>query len=491
MRSSPRKLSLGSVLATVAVAEFMLVLDVSIVNVALPTIRGDLGFSETGLQWVVNAYAVTFGGFLLLGGRAADLYGGKRVFTGTLGLFTLASLACGLAPGGAFLIGARAVQGFAASLLSPATLSILTGTFAGDERKRAIAIWSGVAIGGGAVGAILGGLLTELLSWRWIFFVNVPVGAILLVVGLHSLPASTKRGRPRLDLPGAVTVTVSLLALVLAFVRSSVVGWSSWQTLLPLLAGVALVAVFLVIEWRLASEPLVPLSIFRSRPVAVGNLLMFSSFMAVVATWFFLTLYLQIVRHYSPLDAGLFFLPLSLVVIAASQIGFKLTGRLSGRVVTGVGGLLAGVGLLWLGRIGVNSSLLAVAAPALISMTGSGLMYAPITLASTAEIAPELVGLASGLLNATRQLGGAFGLAVLTTVAIWKTHAASGNHTAALTAGYRDAFDGGALFFLLAAILGLLLLPALRGDANTERARGNDNEASTGIGRGREERRAA
>jgi MFS family permease len=218
---------------------------------------------------------------------------------------------------------------------------------------------------------------------------------------------------------------------------------------------------------------------------------MFSSFMAVVATWFFLTLYLQIVRHYSPLDAGLFFLPLSLVVIAASQIGFKLAGRLSGRVVTGVGGLLAGVGLLWLGRIGVNSSLLAVAAPALISMTGSGLMYAPITLASTAEIAPELVGLASGLLNATRQLGGAFGLAVLTTVAIWKTHAASGNHTAALTAGYRDAFDGGALFFLLAAILGLLLLPALRDDANTERARGNDNEASTGIGRGREERRAA
>jgi EmrB/QacA subfamily drug resistance transporter len=436
----------AGILPLLAVAELMLVLDVSIVNVALPTIRADLGFGPSGLAWVVNAYALAFGGFLLLGGRAADLVGGRRVFLGALTAFVAMSLACGLASGRLLLVVARAGQGLSAAVLSPATLSILTATYRGEARHRALAIWTAVAIAGGAVGGLLGGVLTGLLSWRWIFIVNVPVGAVLLVLAAGRLPRGRPAARGPLDLAGAVSATGGLVALVWALIRSHDVGWGSAQVLGGLFAAAVLLAAFALVEARLARAPLVPFGVFRSRALSAGNVLSFLSFVPVLPTWFLLTLYLQGVRGCTPLQTGLLFVPMSLAVIGGSQLGFAVLPRASARALLAAGGLVACAGLAWLGALSDGTSLVWVIVAGSIAMVGGGVMFAPITVAATTVAGPEHGGLASGLLNTTRQLGGAVGLAVLGTLAS--------------SAGRGTALTAGAAVFLATAAVGALALPA-------------------------------
>ena len=449
-------------LPVLATAEFMLVLDLSIVNVALPKIQAGLGFTPGALEWVINAYALTFGGFLLLGGRAADLFGGRRVFLAALSVFTLASLACGLASGPAGLIAARAVQGLSAGVLSPATLSILTAAFTDSRaRNRALSIWSAVAIGGGAVGAVAGGLLTGLLSWRWIFSVNVPVGGVLLAAAAACLPRETaSTGRSRLDLAGALTATGGLTAITWALIGAQSDGWLSAQVIGALAAGVMLLGAFAVVETRVARAPLVPFSVFGSRLVSAGNALSFLGFVPVMAIWFFLTLYLQDVRGYSALQAGLVFLPLSLAVAAGTQASFKLIPHADTRLVYLGGGLAAAAGAVWLAQLTPAGSLLwTVTVPACLVMAGGGLMFAPVMAAATAGLPPSQGGLASGLLNTSRQTGGALGLAILASVAAAHTGTTHGSH-AGLTAGFSAAFAVAAGIFAATAMAGALILPS-------------------------------
>jgi EmrB/QacA subfamily drug resistance transporter len=449
-------------LALLAVAEFMLTLDLSIVNVALPAIRGDLGFDQSSLQWVVNGYALTFAGFLLLGGRAADLFGGRRVFLGALSVFSLASLGCGLATGQIALVAARGVQGLSAGVLAPATLSILTGTFREPRaRNRALSIWTATAIGGGAVGGLLGGVLTGALSWRWIFFVNVPLGTLLLALAISRLPRGVAApARQELDVAGAVTVTGTLTALVWALIRSGDTGWGSVDVTGGFAGAAVLLGFFVLVETRMARTPLVPFWVFRSRLLSAGNLLSFMSFVPVMATWFFLTLYLQGVRGITPMQTGLMFLPLSLAVVGGSQVSFRIVSRTDARMLFVAGGLIAAAGLAWLGRLSAATALPWVIIPATITMVGGGLMFAPVTVASTAGVAPEQGGLASGLLNTTRQIGGALGLAVLATVAAAHNSGPTGQGPAALSAGYATALSVGAAIFVATAIAGALALPA-------------------------------
>jgi EmrB/QacA subfamily drug resistance transporter len=461
----------AGLLALLAVAEFMLTLDLSIVNVALPAIDAEVGFSESSLQWVVNGYALTFAGFLLLGGRAADVFGGRRVFFAALSAFTVASLACGLATSEGALVAARVVQGLSAGVLAPATLSILTATYHDpDDRTRALAIWTAVAIGGGAIGGLLGGVLTSALSWRWVFFVNVPVGAWLLALAAARLPRSRADVvRPELDVPGAVTVTAGLTALVWALIRSDDAGWGSPEVIGGLMAAAVLLAAFALIETTVARSPLVPFAVFRSRPLSAGNLLSFLSFVPVMATWFFLTLYVQGVRGYTALETGLLFLPVSLAVVGGSQISFFAISRINARVLFATGGLLAALGLSWLGALSAETGLVWVIAPASIAMLGGGLMFAPITVAATSGVTPDQGGLASGLLNTTRQIGGVVGLAALGTIAASHTSAvADQGHVEALAAGYATAFEVGAATFVATALVGAIALPGRVGAPDRE-----------------------
>jgi EmrB/QacA subfamily drug resistance transporter len=442
-------------LALLAVAEFMLTLDLSIVNVALPSMRRDLGFSQSALQWVVNGYALTFAGFLLLGGRASDIFDGRRVFLGSLGMFSIASLACGIAWSGPVLVGARVVQGLAAGLLAPTTLSILTRTYeSSDARNRALAIWSGVAIGGGAAGGVIGGLLTSTLSWRWVFVLNVPVGACLITFAARRLPRMPGTRNPDLDVAGAITITGSLVALMWALVRSSDVGWGATEIRAALVIAAALLGAFVLIELRIAKAPLVPFSIFRTRSIWAGNLLSFLSFLPVMGVWFFLTLYLQVSRHYTPMQTGVLFLPLSAAVVAGSQVSFRLIRGVDGRMLLAGGGLTAAAGLTWLSQMSASTGVLLVIAPATLAMAGGGLMFAPITSAATSASAQQ-AGLASGLLNTTRQIGGAFGLGLLTAIA-----AGGAGHGPQLSTGYASAFKVGALVFAATTVLGAIVLPA-------------------------------
>jgi EmrB/QacA subfamily drug resistance transporter len=435
----------------------MLVLDLSVVNVALPAIRASLGLTPGMLEWVVNGYALAFGGFLLLGGRAADLFGGRRVFLAALSAFTLASLACGLSGGAVVLVTARVVEGLSAGVLSPATLSILTAVFTAPRaRNRALSVWTAVAIGGGAVGAVAGGLLTGLLSWRWIFFINVPVGMVLLAAAALCLPRASSAGHGRLDFPGAVTVTGGLVAIAWALIRAQAAGWQSVQVAGALVTAAVLLGVFAAVETRVARAPLVPFAVFRSRLVSVGNALSFLSFAPVMAAWFFLTLYLQEVRGYSPVRTGLIFLPVSLAVAAGTQASFKVITRADARLLFLGGGAAAAAGMAWLAQLIPQGGLLwAVIVPACLTTAGGGLMFAPVTTAATSGRLPGQGGLASGLFNTSRQVGGALGLAILATIAA----AHHGASHAALTAGFCAAFAAGAGIFAATAITGALILP--------------------------------
>jgi EmrB/QacA subfamily drug resistance transporter len=452
------------ILALCCLAQFMVILDVSIVNVALPSIRGDLGFSATGLQWVVNAYTLAFGGFLLLGGRAADLVGRREVFVGGLLLFALASLAGGVAQNDGELIAARAAQGLGGAIVAPATLSILTTTFTeGAERNKALGLWGAMGGVGGATGALLGGILTQTLSWRWILLINVPIG---IAVALAALRVVTRGRRDAasarsFDLTGALTVTAGLVVLTYGIVETDVHGWGSSRTLVTIAIGLALLATFTLIEGRMASAPLVPLRIFRNRTVTGANLVVFCMGAAAFSLWYFLSLYLQQVLGFSPIEAGLSFLPMTGAIIGTSQLASRLTSRLGPGKVLSVGMTLLALGMLGLSRISADGSFLAdVLVPSVVAAAGIGFSFVPVTIAATAGVQGREAGLASGLVNTFRQVGGSIGLALLATVATQRTESIAGGvpRAFALTDGFQRAFLVGAAFAAIGAVVSLTVL---------------------------------
>ena len=411
------------VLCLVCLAQFMVILDATIVNVALPSIQADLDISESSLQWIVNAYALLFGGFLLLGGRAGDLIGRKRIFLAGLVLFTAASLLCALAPNETWLILSRGLQGLGAALVSPAALSIVMTTFAeGKERTKAMGVWAAIAVGGGAVGLVLGGLLVETLSWPWIFFVNVPVGIVAFVLSVRSVPESKDEHMHRsFDLAGAATVTAGLVSLVYGIVRSSASGWGSAEVLGFLGLAVVLLASFLVIERR-SREPLVRLSIFSVKTVRAANVAMFVVAAGLFAMFFFNTLYVQRVLGFSPLEAGFAFVPFTAGVIIGASLSQKLVPALGAREVPLIGVGLGAAGLLLFLRLTPDSSYLTDLLPGiLLTSVGMGLVFVPVTLIATSGVPVDDAGLASGLFNTSQQIGGALGLALLSTLATNRT----------------------------------------------------------------------
>lgn len=460
--SSPRSTPPAwAVLMAVCAGQFLVVLDVSVVNVALPSMRTALGLGETGQQWVVNAYALTFAGFLLLGGRAADLFGRKRTFLTGLALFTVASLAGGLAQSGGMLIGARTLQGLGAAVLAPTTLAILTTSFPeGPERTRAIGTWTAVGAGGGAAGGLVGGLLTDYLSWRWVLLVNVPIGVLVIVGATLWLRESRSGAVQRLDIPGAVLVTSGVASLAYGIAQSESHSWTSAASGLPVLGGLLLLAVFVAVEARTA-QPLMPLRLFRIRSVSAANTVLLACGAATFATWYFLSLYMQNVLHYSPVRAGLSFLPHTIAIIVGSKLAPRLMSRIDGRIVGAVGGLLSAAGLAWQSRLSVDGHFLtSILGPGVCTMFGAGLMLTPIAAAATSGVGIGEQGLVSGLLNTSRQLGGALGLTILATAAADRisTRTAAGTPAPhALASGYSLAFLLGATCLLIGTALTALL----------------------------------
>jgi EmrB/QacA subfamily drug resistance transporter len=442
----------------------MIVLDTTIVNVALPSIRADLGFSETSLAWVVNAYLLTFGGFLLLGGRLGDLYGHRRLFLIGIALFTLASIACGLAGSQEFLIGARAVQGLGGAIVSAVSLSLMMSLFTEPaERAKAMGVFGFVAAGGGSIGVLLGGVLTDVLDWHWIFLVNVPIGVCVYIAGVRLLPAP--RGgasEQRLDVAGAVTVTLALMLAVYAIVNGNDAGWTSTQTLGLLAAAAALLGGFLVIESRVHS-PLVPLSLFKLRNVATANIVGIL-WAAAMFAWFFLSaLYLQLVLGYSPLQVGLAFLPANLIMGAFSiGLSAKLVMKFGIRIPLAVGLGLASAGLVLFARAPVEGNFAVDVLPAMLLLGfGAGIAFNPMLLAAMSDVSPEESGLASGVVNTAFMMGGALGLAILASLAASrsdKLEAAGDSALEALNGGYHAAFLVGALFAASAAAIGAIFL---------------------------------
>jgi EmrB/QacA subfamily drug resistance transporter len=455
----------GLVLALCCLAQFMVVLDVAIVNVALPSIRTDLGFSTVDLQWIVNAYTLAFAGFLLLGGRAADLLGPRRVMIAGLALFGLASLAGGLSTGQEELVAARALQGLGGAIVVPATLSSLTTAFTeGAERNRALGIWGAMGGLGGSTGGLAGGVLTQGLGWQWIFLVNVPIaiGAMLAASRLLSRVVPDPTSRRQLDVAGALTVTAGLVILTFAIVRTEVNGWTSAPTLLLGGAGLALLAGFVGIEGRLAGRPLVPLRVFRSRSLVGANLVVFALGSSVFAMWYFVSLYLQQVLGYSPLRAGLAFLPMSLSLMAASSLAGRLVSRVGPGPVLTAGMTLIGTGMFLFSAMPADGTWAAdVLAPSLITAVGIGFSFVPVTIVAVAGGAREEAGLASGLVNTSRQVGGSLGLAVLATLAGSRTAEVADGARAgaeALTSGFDLAFSVGGGFAFAGALAALTLL---------------------------------
>ena len=450
-------------------AQFIVVLDASIVNVALPSIGTALDFSQENLSCVVNAYVLTFGGFLLLGGRMADLLGRRRVFMSGLVLFALASLAGGFAQTEGQLIVARAVQGLGAAILSPAALSIITTTFAeGAERTKAMGVWAAIAVGGGAVGLVLGGVLTTTLSWPWIFFVNVPVGIAVFVLSLRFVPESKdEHAHKSFDVAGALTVTAGLLALVYGIVKAQEKGWTSLHTGGFFTLAVLLLVAFVVIELR-SAEPLVRLDIFRVRTVRAANVVMFLVAAGLFAMFYFNTLYLQRVLGYSALEAGLAFLPFTAGIIIGAGLSQKLVASLGAREVPLIGMPMAIVGLLLFMRLQPDSSYVTDLLPGImLASIGMGLVFVPITLIATSGIPSDDAGLASGLFNTSQQVGGALGLAILATLAVDATQntltdlgrqPSEADQAQALVDGFHVAYLGSAALIGVAFFALLFLL---------------------------------
>ena len=449
---------------TLCLGDLMIVLDSTVVNVALPSIREHLGFSEAGLVWVVNAYLLTFGGFLLLGGRLADLYGQRKLFLMGVVAFTVASAGCGLAPSQTVLVAARALQGIAGAVVSAVALSLIMQLFPeGPQRVRAMGYFGFVMSGGGSLGVLLGGLITNLLDWRWIFLINLPVGALVVVLSSRLLPAGVRaEGGRHLDVAGAVTVTASLMLAVWGIVGAEQVGWTSLQTLVSLAAAVALLAAFITIESRVTA-PLMPLRILKLRNVAAANVVGVL-WAAGMFAWFFLSaLYLQLILDYSPLQVGLAFLPANLIMGAFSySLSAKTVNRfgIRGPMATGLGIAAAGLGLLALAP--VNGSFVVHVLPAMLLLgVGAGMAFNPVLLAAMSDVEPQEAGLASGLVNTAFMMGGALGLAVLASVAAGATRELGEAGVAAkeaLNGGYRLAFLIGAICAGSAGAIGFLWL---------------------------------
>ena len=471
VRSKPER-SPWTILILVCVAQFMVVLDASIVNVALPTIGDALDFSESNLPWVLNAYVLTFGGFLLLGGRVADFLGRRRVFMFGLVLFALASLAGGLATSAGQLIAARAVQGLGGAILSPAALSILITTFRdGAERNRALGIWGAIAGSAGAVGVLLGGVLTEGLGWEWVFWVNVPIGVIAAALAPTVIGESRSEGeRRRFDVAGAVSITAGLSILVYAVLEANNAGWGSARTIALLAASAALIAAFVAIERR-SHAPLVPFRIFRLRTLTGANVVGLLLGASLFSMFFFISLYMQQVLGYSAIKAGVSYLPLALTIIISAGIASQLVTRVGFKWVLASGMALIAVGLVWFSQISVHGSYLAdILGPSLLAGLGLGFAFVPVTIAAVAGVTDRDSGLASGLINTSQQVGGAVGLAVLAAVATSVT--GSSRAPAALTNGFQEAFLTGAGFAVLGVFATLLLIRTSDSRAHVELGQG-------------------
>jgi EmrB/QacA subfamily drug resistance transporter len=460
-RTSPRRTPpTWLVVALACAGQFLVVLDVSVVNVALPSMRADLHLSAQGLQWVVNAYAIAFAGFMLLGGRAGDLYGRKRMFLVGLGLFTLASLGGGLAQEGWQLLLARAAQGLGAAVLAPSTLTILTSAVPeGAARARAIATWTAVGAGGGAAGGLVGGILVDGLSWRWVLLINVPVGAVVLAGAVLWLTESRAGERRRLDLPGALLVTAGLATLAYGISQTESEGWAATAALVPLLAGLALLGLFLLVEARTAA-PLMPLGLLRLRSVASANVAMLVSGSSMFAMWFFMTLYAQNVLGYTPLEAGLALVPSSLAVVLGSKAAPRLMRVAGARNVAVLGTLVAAAGFGWQSTMTADGGYVtAIMIPGVLMMVGAGLAATPLASLAISGAAAGDAGLVSGLINTSRTMGGSLGLAVMSTIAA----ARAGGEDAGpreLTDGYALVFRTGAVVLLAGAVLMRVWLPA-------------------------------
>jgi EmrB/QacA subfamily drug resistance transporter len=453
-------------LIVLCLGDLMIVLDVTIVGVALPSIREDLGFSEESLAWVVNAYLLTFGGFLLLGGRFGDLLGHRKLFLIGLGLFTAASLACGLSTSQGVLIGARAVQGIGGAIVSAVALSLIMTLFVEPaERAKAMGVFGFVASGGGSIGVLLGGILTDALSWHWIFLVNVPIGIAVLFLTLRLIPNTPgTAGEGRLDIAGAITVTASLMIAVYAIVNGNEVGWTTFRTLGLLGLAAALLGAFVLIESRVVA-PLVPLGLFKLRNVTISNVVGIL-WAAAMFAWFFLSaLYLQLVLGYSPLQVGLAFLPGNLIMgVLSVGISAKLVMRYGIRIPLAFGLTVAAVGLLLFARAPVDGTFVVDVLPSMILLgLGAGMAFNPVLLAAMHDVEPQEAGLASGVVNTSFMMGGALGLAVLASLAAQRTDTLldeGESALSALTGGYHVAFLAGALCALAAAAIGGLFLTA-------------------------------
>jgi EmrB/QacA subfamily drug resistance transporter len=443
----------GLILAIACIAQFMVVLDVSIVNIALPSIRHDLHFSPSGILWVVNAYVLTFAGFLLLGGRMADVFGRRRVYLAGLFVFTIASIGAGVAQTTSELVAVRALQGIGGAILSPATLTIIVTTFRGAKLPRAIGIWSAVAGGGGAVGVLLGGVLVGELTWRWIFFINVPIGLAAGIIALRSLQELRDRDAThKIDLVGAILATAGLAMFVFGLVNTSTAGWGSASTLTWIGVSLIVLSSFVFWEQKVATNALLPFRIFKSRSLLGADITILFTGAAFFAMWYFLSFYVQNVLGWGPLRAGLSFAPMCVGIIAGAQISSRLINRLGVRPLILAGNVLAAVSFLWLSRIGVADSYVTVVLPgATLCAFAIGIVFTPLAHAATSGVDRADAGLASGVLNAGRQVGGSLGLAALATAQIARSnefHVPASR--IALAAGYQRAFFVSGLIMFVA-----------------------------------------
>jgi EmrB/QacA subfamily drug resistance transporter len=473
-------------LALLAAAQFVVILDASIVNVALPSIGADLNFSQENLSWVVNAYVLVFGGFLLLGGRMADLLGRRRLFMAGLVLFALASLAGGLSQSEGQLIAARAVQGLGAALLSPAALSLVTVLFAeGAERNKAMGVWGAVAGSGGAVGVLLGGMLTEWAGWEWVLFVNVPVGIAAALLAPRLLPESRNEGARHFDFAGAVSVTAGLSLLVYALVDANDAGWGSAQTLGLGGLALALIAAFYAIERR-SKAPLMPFpGIFRIRTITGINVSAVLIAAALFSMFFFISLYMQQVLGFSALEAGLAYLPLAVGIIVTAGATAGLVTRFGFKPVLVSGLIVTAGGLVWFSQVSPGGSYVGdVLFPSLLAAVGLGLAFVSMTVAAVSGVETHEAGLASGLINTSQQIGGALGLAVLATVANGRTDdafATGASQATALTEGFQAAFAVGAGLAVAGAVLAMVLVSGRASREHAEAARRGELDPAAAI----------
>ena len=459
-------------------AQFVVVLDASIVNVALPSIGTGLHFSQANLPWVVNAYVIAFGGFLLLGGRAADLLGRRRVFMAGLLVVAVASFAAGFSANEGQLIAARAAQGLGAAIISPSALSIVTTLFRdGGERNKALGVWGAVAGSAGAVGVLLGGILTEGLGWEWVLWVNVPVSLIALALTPGLIPESRSESATRhYDAAGALSVTAGLSLLAYALLDASSAGWGSTRIVGLLALAVTLIGAFVVIELR-SKAPLVPFRIFRLRTLTAANVVGLLLGASLFSMFFYISLYMQQVLGYSPIHAGLSYLPLAVTLVVAAGLGGQLVTRFGFKPILAVGMLLVALGLLWFSRVSVGGGFVGdILGPSLLAAIGLGFGFVTSTIAAVSGVEEREQGLASGLINTSQQIGGALGLAVLSTIATSRTDhvLASGasNLPGALTEGFQSAFLAGAVIAALGFVATLILIRSRDSRAHAEMANG-------------------